>query len=271
MSWSAGKRRTFRLARVGAVAAACVVAGCGADDENEPPTPGQARIVALSRAGSLVCGGSDTFSFADGGPYAGLRSALLDARNFGPGGVVPVAFVFRPAIDHIRPRALGRADVLVVNNPGAAIDAIAQQTMETFVDGGGRVLFLGDEVPTFLAAKGECVADPDADVNKDAPAVVAGPFGALGGSFATGYNCAFASPVAEAIVLARNEKGPNALLLDRVASRAGAGRVIAFGDDEVFSSLTAGGCGAGKFLPGSSNEILALNTFAFLAAPPGSP
>jgi hypothetical protein len=40
---------------------------------------------------------------------------------------------------------------------------------------------------------------------------------------------------------------------------------VAFGDDEVFSSVTAPGCGAGQLLPGGTNEILALNTFAFLA------
>ncbi|HET6281966.1 MAG TPA: hypothetical protein VFH73_13410, partial [Polyangia bacterium] len=222
---------------------------------------------------SVSCGGQPpvSFSFTDGTIYAELRDALLDPHNFGPGGVVPVTFVLRPAIDHVRPRTLDRADLLVVNNPSAVVDETALATIAAFVAGGGSVISLGDDASTFLAKKGECVADPEADLTGDAgvPAslslILAGPFGTVDSPVPTGYNCAFSDIAPGVVVLAQNDKGPNALVLDAASTDPKAGRAVAFGDDEIFSSVTAPACGSGKLTPGSRNEILALNTFAFLA------
>ena len=258
--------RTVKLALLGAVILAAI-GGCGVDDETEAPTPGQRRIVSLSRGGSRSCGPAPaaSFSFAEGTIYAGLREALLDKRNFGPGGVVPVTMVLRPTIERVLPRSLGRADILVINNPSGPIDETALAAMQAFVDGGGSILALGDDVSTYLAKKGECAADPDAAVTANVAAVTAGPFGPVGTSVATGYNCSFSALGPGVVVLAENEKGANALVLDAGAIRAGAGRVAAFGDDELFAGMVAPACGSGKFADGNANEALALNTFAFLA------
>lgn len=259
--------RTVELALVGAAVCSAAVAGCGADDEVEAPTPGQRRIVSLSLGGSRSCGSApaSSFSFSEGTIYAGLRQALLDGRNFGPGGVVPVTLVLRPTIDHILPHTLGRADILVINNPSGPIDETAFAAMQSFVDGGGSILALGDDVSTYLAKKGECAADPDAAITTNVAAVTAGPFGPVGATVATGYNCSFSALAPGVMVLAENEKGANALVLDAGAARKGAGRVAAFGDDELFAGMVAPACGSGKFADGSANEALALNTFAFLA------
>jgi hypothetical protein len=257
-----------------AVAMACTIGGCGTDDDAEPPTPGVRRIVSLSRAGSVSCGGQPpiSFSFDDGVAYAELRKALLDPANFGPAGVVPVTFVLRPSIDHVLRRALGRADILVVNNPSGVIDEAALATIADFVAAGGSVISLGDDAATFLAKKGDCVADPEADFAGEdvaAPgpvsAILAGPFGTVTGPVNTGYNCAYTEIAPGVTVLAQNDKGPNALVLDAASADPRAGRAVAFGDDEIFSSVTAAMCGSGKLTPGSANETLALNTFAFLA------
>jgi hypothetical protein len=271
---SNGKGRAIGLALFGAaVAMACAAGGCGTDDDTEPPTPGVRRIVSLSRAGSVSCGGQPpiSFSFDDGAVYAELRKALLDPANFGPAGVVPVTFVMRPSIDRVRPRALGRADVLVVNNSSGVIDETALGTIADFVAAGGSVISLGDDAATFMAKKGDCVADPEADVAGDAAApgpvsaVLAGPFGTVSGRVFTGYNCAYSEIAPGVTVLAQNDKGPNALVLDAASAEPRAGRAVAFGDDEIFSSVTTPMCGSGKLTPGSANEVLALNTFAFLA------
>ena len=286
-SGSDGRGRAIGLALVGAVAMACAAGGCGTGDDAEPPTPGVRRIVSLSRAGSVSCNGQppDNFSFSEGTVYAELRKALLDPANFGPTGVVPVTFVLRPTIDHVLPRALGRADVLVVNNPSAVIDETALGTIADFVAGGGSVISLGDDAATFMAKKGECVADPEAklevkiagdqsaspSVSAILTSILSGPFGAVTGPVNTGYNCAYVEISPGVTVLAQNEKGPNALVLDAAPADHRAGRAVAFGDDEIFSSVTTPMCGSGKLTPGSANEKLALNTFAFLAlARPGT-
>ena len=267
-----GKGHAIGLALVGAALVSVCAgagAGCGALDDVEPPTPGQRRIVSLSRAGSLSCGGQPpvSFSFTDGTIYADLRNALLDSHNFGPQGVVPVTFVLRPTIDRVRPRTLDRADLLVVNNPSAMIDETALATIAAFVARGGSVISLGDDASTFLAKKGECVADPEADLvnNEAASAIVAGPFGPVDGPVTTGYNCAFSDIAPGVVVLAQNDKGAERSVLDAASTDPRAGRAVAFGDDEIFSNAAGPACGSGKLTPGSRNEILALNTFAFLA------
>jgi hypothetical protein len=188
-----------------------------------------------------------------------------------------VTFVLRPTIDHVLPRALGRADVLVVNNPSSAIDETALGTIADFVAGGGSVISLGDDAATFLAKKGECVADPEANIAGDqaasspASAILSGPFGPVTGPVITGYNCAYSEIAPGVTVLAQNQRGPNALVLDAASADPRAGRAVAFGDDEIFASVTTSMCGSGKLMPGSANEKLALNTFAFLAlARPGT-
>jgi hypothetical protein len=241
---------------------------CGGGATTEPAIAGVRRIVSLSRAGSLDCPGGASFSFNDGEFYADLRAALLDPASFGPEGRVPVTLALRPSIDLVRTGALGRADILVVNRPrGTSLDDLALDALRQFVAGGGALLSLGDVRQTFLGAPGDCAADAVASVDDSGPeaaagaaAIAHGPFGDVGPAYATGYNCAFTDLAAGVTVLSHNSKGPNALALE-----LGSGRAVAFADEELFSSLAVPDCASALFVPGTPNQRLALNAFAFLA------
>jgi hypothetical protein len=238
---------------------------CGKSDATEPPIPGVRRIVSLSRTGSLACpGGGESFSFNDGELYAGLRAELLEPANFGPSGRVPLTLELRPSIDLIRGEALGRADILVVNRPrGTTLDDPAIAALQAFVAGGGALLSLGDARQTFLGAPGACAADPQATTVDGGPGVALvldGPFGAVGPTYVTGYNCAFTDLGPGVAVISENSQGPNALMQDDDA-----GPALAIGDEEAFSSLAVARCASGPWAPGTPNKRLALNAFAYLA------
>jgi hypothetical protein len=259
--------RGYAAAVVAALALAAGGGACGKGGATEPPVPGVRRIVSLSRAGSFACPGSgESFSFNDGPFYAGLRAELLDPANFGPSGVVPVTLELRPAIDLIRSENLGQADILVVNRPrGSTLDDPALAALQAFVAGGGALLSLGDAHQTFLGAPGSCAADAQATTVDGAPGVAPvlnGPFGPVGPTYATGYNCAFTDLAADAAVMSINSRGPNALMQD---SAAAGGRALAIADEEAFASLAVLGCASGPWAPGTPNQRLALNAFAYLA------
>jgi hypothetical protein len=266
------------VTRVGAATTALVAtllagaaAGCGGEDEGvEAPIPGQRRIVSLSRSGSLSCAGQtpSNFSFSDGDFYTDLRRSLEDSRYFGPGGVVETTLVFRPTIDLVRDRSLGRADILVVNRPKIALDGAALQAIEAFVRRGGSFLSLGDDRQTFLAeAASACVADTTATVTAAGAAtpIIAGPFGAVGMTYTTGYNCGFSAIRPDTAALSENDMAPNALMLDLGATVTGAGRALSFADEEAFASLIHPDCATAQLVRGGPNETLALNAFAWLA------
>jgi hypothetical protein len=71
-----------------------------------------------------------------------------------------------------------------------------------------------------------------------------------------------------ATVLARNDLGPNVLLLPPGTVFSGAGRAVLIGDEEIVASGYTGGAGANRYTEGS-NRTFFLNAIAYLAGAPG--
>ena len=84
--------------------------------------------------------GSLNFNFATGGSFTTVRSDLLNAANFGPGGTIPRSVNLLPDVPELTPAALATADVFV--QPYMA-DFSPSETvaLRDFIYNGGGFLF----------------------------------------------------------------------------------------------------------------------------------
>lgn len=255
-------RHTLRVAILGA--AITLVAGSA-----------QARTIKLrspSESLSLTCNLTNpptNWSFTTGGWYELARSLLLDASHFGAGGTIADNFEFGPPFDTMDPKDLDGADVLLLNPISTPTDWIGLKVFGTYARGGVGFISFQNEGLTFFADKGGCAGENIANVTTAGAGtpVMNGPFGSLS-SYFTGWNCSFDTVTMDpaAVLLSTNSVGPNAALLDLASKYAGAARSVSFGDEEHFGDKGISGCGAAGLTPGSPNETLLLNTFAYVSA-----
>src|SRR5215510_4275273 len=108
-----------------------------------------------------------------------------------------------------------------------------------------------------MADKADCIGENVANVSTAGSSTppMNGPFGQVGSTYATGWNCSFMNAESGVIELSTNSKGPNALLLDLGLSTPGAARAVSFADEEHWAGpFSQAGCGSMFLAPASPNE-----------------
>jgi hypothetical protein len=235
--------------------------------------PAAARTLTLrapSQSLSLQCDANTNWSFHDGPWYTRARAVLADTANFGPSGVVTDDFVFNPPFDSFDPGALDGADILLLNPVNIVVARPEFMPFRTYALAGVGFISFQNQALTFMADNAaQCAPENTAYVTMAGASTppMNGPFGAVGASYTTGYNCTFSNAEAESVALSNNSIGVNALLLDLGLSVPRAARAVSFGDEELWAGpFSQGGCGASFLTQGSANERLLLNTFAYVAA-----
>lgn len=225
------------------------------------------KLRAPSKTLSIECSTSTNWSFHDGPWYQRGRDLVQDATKFGASGTVKDDFVFNPPFDNFDPAQLDGADVFLLNPVNIKVDRQQFMPFRTYALGGVGFISFQNEGLTFMADKSTCAPDNIANVTSagsNTP-VMNGPFGQVGATFGTGWNCSFKNFEAGVIQLATNSVGPNSLLLDLGLTSPGSARAVSFGDEEHFAGpFSQSGCGS-QFVTQAANEKLFLNTLAWVA------
>ena len=235
--------------------------------------PAAARTIKLrapSQSLSLQCDANTNWSFHDGPWYTRARALLADPANFGPAGVVADDFVFNPPFDSFDPGALDGADILLLNPVNIVVARPEFIPFRTYALAGVGFISFQNQALTFMADNaGQCAGENTAFVTGPGSSTppMNGPFGVVGATYTTGFNCSFSNAESGVVALSTNSVGPNALLLDLGLTVMGAARAVSFADEELWAGpFSQGGCGAAFLGPGSANERLFLDTFAYVAA-----
>jgi len=227
------------------------------------------KLRAPSKSLSLECDANTNWSMHDGPWYQRARQLIADANNFGASGVVKDDFVFNPPFDSFDPEDLDGADILLLNPVNIVVTRPEFMPFRTYALGGvGFISFLNQAL-TFMADKSDCIGENVATVTGAGAStpVMSGPFGQVGASYSTGWNCSFTNTEAGVVPLSTNSKGPNGLLLDLGTSSPGSARAVSFADEELFAGpFSQSGCGSQFLTAGSANEKLFLNTLAWVEA-----
>ncbi len=233
-------------------------------------TPALAKTLKLrapSKALSLECDANTNWSFHDGPWYARARDLVKDTTKFGNAGTVKIDFAYNPPFDDFDPAKLDGADILLLNPVKIPVDRQKFMPFRTYAVGGVGFISFQNEGVTFMADKSDCAPDNVATVTSagSTSPIVNGPFGQVGASFGTGWNCSFKNFEPGVVQVANNTVGPNSLLLDLGATSPGSARAVSFGDEEHFAGpFSQSGCGS-QFITGPANEKLFLNTLAWVA------
>lgn len=238
------------------------------------PSAAAARTVkvrAPSKALSLECSQDPTasFSFHDGIWYERGRALLADTSRFGPAGTIPDDVAFNPPFDDFDPKKLDGADVLLLNPVKIPVSREIFKPFRVYALGGVGFVSFQNDAYTFMADKGPCAGENVANVlgAQASHPVLAGPFGNVGSTYATGFNCTFVNAETGALPFSQNSQGNNALLFDMNLLYAGAARAVSFADEEHFAGpFSLSGCGASFMANGSANETLFLNVMAWVMA-----
>lgn len=234
--------------------------------------PAAARTIMLrapSNSLSLECDPGSNWSFYDGPWYQAARTMLADPANFGASGVVKDDFKFNPPFDDFDPKHLDGADILLLNPVHIPVSRQSFMPFRVYALAGVGFISFQNEGITFMADKNTCAPENVANVTSagSTTPVMNGPFGAVGATFATGYNCTFTNEESGVVELSTNSVGPNALMLDLAATTTGAARAVSFGDEEHFAGpFKQSGCGSSFLAAGTPNEKLYLNTLAYVMA-----
>ena len=226
------------------------------------------KLRAPSNSLSLECDPGTNFSFHDGPWYQLARDVLASTANFGPSGVVNVDFVYNPPFDDFDPENLDGADILLLNPVKIPVNRDAFMPFRTYALGGVGFVSFQNGANTFMADPGPCIGENTANVSAAAAStpVIAGPFGNVGATYSTGWNCTFVMIEPAAVELSTNSTGPNGLMLDLGASVSGAARAVSFADEEHFAgTFSQPGCGAAFLAGGTPNERLLLNVMAWVS------
>jgi len=229
-------------------------------------------IESFDQARSLTVGGVNA-SFVSGAIHTGARNDLLNPANFGAQGKVRRPVTLRSGINTLTLSALTGVDLFVLNLLATEITATEAQVLEQFVREGGTVLEIRNAAPArpllWGTVSGPFVGDSTADLTLDGlnAMVSNGPFGTVVSPLLTGGNAGYAT-TGSATVLARNDVGPNVLLLPPSTVFSGAGRAVLVGDEEIVASGFPSGAGSNRYAEGS-NRTFFLNTIAYLSDAPG--
>jgi MYXO-CTERM domain-containing protein len=226
------------------------------------------KLRAPSNSLSLQCDVNTNWSYYDGPWYTRARQLASDTTKFGAGGVVPNDFVQNPPFDTFDPEDLDGADILMLNPVNIPVDRPQFLPFRTYAMGGVGFISFQNEGLTFMADKSDCIGENVANVTSagSGTKVMNGPFGQVGATYATGWNCSFNNLETGVVQLSTNSKGPNALLLDLGLTNPGSARAVSFADEEHFAGpFSQSGCGSQFLTANSPNEKLYLNTLAYVA------
>ena len=230
------------------------------------PTPNDPVVCSL---------GSDRSnrSFATDEQYEPLRAALLDAANFGPGGIVPETVTIRGGVSTIDAAAVAGCDVFWASGM-FSIDPAEVSTLVSAVLNGMVLIIDADFASPFVApqnailnaldgsSSSEGSACPNASgggtiSSADNPATN-GPFGDVrNGTFATSFS-SLVSPAAgdHAVVTCGASTVRTVIPPGKLGT--GSGLVMAGGDPSALDIFLL----AGSSLANPNNETLYLNAFA---------
>jgi hypothetical protein len=174
-------------------------------------------VESFDQARSLTVSGVNA-SFVAGAMHAAARADLLNTANFGALGTVRRPVTFRSGLNVVTLPALAGVDVFVVNLLTTELTATEVQVLEQFVREGGTVLEIRNTAVTRPLLLGTLpapfIGDLTADVTPEGltSPLGNGPFGTIISPLLTGGNAGYAT-AGLATVLARNDLGPNVLLL----------------------------------------------------------
>ncbi|MEZ4223206.1 MAG: MYXO-CTERM sorting domain-containing protein [Polyangiaceae bacterium] len=220
---------------------------------------------APSKALSSECDANTNFSFHDGPWYDAARTALANGSNFGASGVVKHDFKYNPPFDDFDPKKLDGADILLLNPVNIPVSREKFKPFRVYTLGGvGFISFL-NAAYTFMADPGPCIGENTASVLAPSSPPMNGPFGAVGGTYTTGWNCSFINIESGVTNLSQNSQGPNGLMFDLSTLSPGAARAVSFADEELWAgAFSQSGCGAAFVHTSAANMKLLLNTFAWV-------
>ncbi len=224
---------------------------------------------APSDALSLACSSGENWSFNDGVWYEKARSMIADAANFGASGVVKDDFKYNPPFDDFDPKHLDGADILLLNPVHIPVSRAKFEPFRIYALGGVGFISFQNEGITFMADKAGCASENTATVTSAGAAtpVMNGPFGTVGSTYSTGFNCTFTNEESGVVELSTNSVGPNALLEDLGVVNPGAARAVSLGDEEAFAGpFSLSGCGASFLDKSAANQKFFLNTLAYVEA-----
>ena len=191
------------------------------------------------------------------------RGYVLDPANFGPAGIVDIAYEVGSGIDVASPASLAGVDVFFTGwVTSSSYTDEEKAALRSFVLGGGTVIATTDDVghsmvDAFGLTQGDGSGSPTPNViTEPAHPIASGPFGAVTeySQFAlTGHYPSLGSHAHE---VGRYAAGPGTTLavIERGALGVGSGAVVFVADVDVFSNDGAG-----------VNADLIKNIFAFVA------
>ena len=227
------------------------------------------KLRAPSKTLSLECDANTNWSFHNGPWYQRARDLIADGTKFGASGVVKDDFSFNPPFDTFDPEDLDGADILLLNPVKILVDRDKFMPFRVYALAGVGFISFQNEGLTFMADKADCIGENVANVTSAGSGTppMNGPFGQVGATYATGWNCSFKNFETGVVQLSTNSKGPDALLLDLGTSTTGAARAVSFADEEHWAGpFSQSGCGSQFLAAGSPNEKLYLNTLAYVMA-----
>ena len=209
------------------------------------------RVRAPAAAISAACAGPGiNFSFAEGNAHATARAELFNATNFGATGVVPLTFAANPPLPTIGREDLDGADVLFFSGLMASPTAAQSEVLRGYVEAGVGVIAFANapSAPAYLATPldlngGALTFTTTAPLSSHP--TLAGPFGIVSGTLATGALGGYRDLLPGVLTLGTRatDSAPAMLAFDAAATVPRAGRVLHYGDEEIFANVGASGCG----------------------------
>jgi hypothetical protein len=234
----------------------------------EPSWASAINVLTLdeSRVGvqSNTDGESLNFNFATGGSFTTVRNDLLNAANFGPGGIFPHSVNLLTSVPELTPAALGTADVFI--QPLMANFSPSETVaLRDFIYNGGGFLFFSNwagDLGGFANSVLGTIPGPDggnASIVDPSSAIVDGPFGTV------------TSPLTLMWHLSMSDLGPyghevlgtDAGNIFGATFEYGKGRVVIFNDEELFMNPPYVPYVAAPNL-NPNTEILFMNSFAYV-------
>ncbi len=227
------------------------------------------RVLTLDATRNFAGRGEN---FAGGSLYTEFKADLDNNANFGAGGTYGRDVNFLAPVASFNTTNLGLADVVIWSQRSAP-DSMEQMALNSFVNGGGSLLVISQQVAPFIgylggtttpsygqpAYTGTYAAAQGGNPNPMTQGVfgdVSG-FASNGGVASPGYylntSIGFSG---RAGVVDSTTFAPNILTISATGT-FGAGRVAIFGDDNLFFDTSYGSSAA--------DRTAALNTFAWLA------
>jgi hypothetical protein len=208
--------------------------------------------------------GSLNFNFASGGSFITVRNDLLNAANFGIGGIVPRSVNLLASVPELTPALLSMADVFV--QPYMA-DFSPSETaaLRDFIYNGGGFLFFSNwagETGGFANSVFGTTPGPtggQALIVDPSSSIIDGPFGTVTGPMSLMWNLSMTGLGLYGHEVLRNDLG----YVFGATFEYGKGRVVIFNDEELFMNQPGVSYIAAPNL-NPNTEILFMNSFAYV-------